>query len=333
MAGMTTILITGGAGFIGSHLVEYIIENTDWHIIILDKLNYASQGFTRLKEIGVLDHFRVQLFVVDIAHPLGQCLEKEIGHVDYFVHIAAESHVDNSILIPRQFIEANMFGTYEMLEFSRRIPGLSKFLYFSTDEVFGSAEPGMSFEEWDRYNSGSPYSATKAAGEELTLAYRNSYAVPCIITHTCNVFGERQHPEKFIPKAIRQIHNNMPMDIHTNSAGVPGSRTYIHAQDVAAATLFVLRKGAVGEKYNISSGKEFSNLEIARKVGAILGRTVDAKYIDPSSIRPGNDFRYSLSGERLAALGWKVPDNFDAHLKRTVLWSVRKEHIHWLGGK
>src|ERR1700674_4600766 len=198
----TKILVTGGAGFIASHFIDRVLRTTDWNIVVLDKFTYASNGLARLKEIGAYDNPRVKIHVVDAARPMSSCLMKEIGHVDYLMHMAAGTHVDNSIACPRDFVEANVFGTFEMLEFARRIPGLQKFVYFSTDEVFGPAAEGQKFEEWDRYNSCNPYSATKACGEELALAWANTYSVPIIITHTMNVIGERQHREKFLPRVV-----------------------------------------------------------------------------------------------------------------------------------
>jgi dTDP-D-glucose 4,6-dehydratase len=155
------ILVTGGCGFIGHHLVEHIIKNTDWDIVILDKLTYASQGFDRLKDISVFDDKRVTIYTVDFNHKLDDVLINELGDIDYIVHMGAETHVDNSITDPEPFVMANVVGTMRILELARKLKP-KKMIYFSTDEVFGDASRGEAFKEWDRYNSKNPYAASKA---------------------------------------------------------------------------------------------------------------------------------------------------------------------------
>lgn len=325
------ILITGAAGFIGSLFVEYFLQETNWDIVILDKFTYASNGLARLKEVKAYDNPRVKIYVADIARLLGHCLEKEIGPVDYFLHMAAATHVDNSIACPRDFIEANIMGTFEMLEYARRIPGLKKFIYFSTDEVFGPAAPGQKFSEWDRYNSCNPYAAAKAGGEELALAWANTYKVPVIISHTMNVMGIRQHPEKFIPRVIRAALMGEIVQVHTDpNTKLPGSRTYLSAQDVAHAIMLLLEKGVVREKYNIAGTQEISNFEIVQEIGKILGLKIPVLFVNPTSIRPGFDIRYGVSGEKMKELGWKAPMTFEQDLRKVVEWSVRAENLHWL---
>jgi dTDP-glucose 4,6-dehydratase len=325
------VLITGGAGFIASHFIEHILRVTDWHIIVLDKFTYASKGLARLKEIGAHDNPRVTIHVADVARPLGSCLENEIGYVDYLLHMAAGTHVDNAIACPRDFVESNIFGTFEMLEYARRIPRLKKFVYFSTDEVFGPAPVGVKFKEWDRYNSCNPYSATKASGEELALAWANTYGVPVIVTHTMNVIGERQHHEKFLPRIVRSLILGAMIDIHTDpKTGKPGSRHYLHAKDVASAIMILLAGGEVREKYNIARDYEISNLDVVLKVGQILRMNVPYRSVNPTDVRPGFDVRYGLTGEKLAAMGWKPPKDFEENLRETLLWMVKPENLHWL---
>lgn len=326
------ILITGGAGFIASHLIDHVLQHTDLEVVVLDKFTYASNGLKRLKEIGAYDNPRVRIHVADCARPLGKCLEKEIGHVDFLLHMAAGTHVDNSIACPRDFVEANVLGTFEMLEYARRIPGLNKFIYFSTDEVFGPAAVGQKFLEWDRYNSCNPYSATKAGGEELALAWANTYGVPVVITHTMNVIGERQHAEKFLPRVIRAARTKGEIVlIHTDPVtGEPGSRNYLHARDVADAVMFLLGRAELREKYNIAGDGDVSSLEILRIVGETLGVTIPYVKVNPKKVRPGFDVRYGLSGERLSAMGWTTPKTVEQNVRDTVLWTVRPENLHWL---
>lgn len=325
-------LITGGAGFIASHLINHILKTTDWDIILLDKFTYASNGLTRLKEIGAYDNPRVKIHVQDCADTMSKCLQKEIGHVDYIVHMAAGTHIDRSIACPRDFIEANVFGTFEMLEYARHVPGLRKFLYFSTDEVFGPAAEGQKFEEWDRFNSCNPYSATKAAGEELTLAWANTYRVPVLISHCMNVIGERQHPEKFVPRVVNALLRGDELLIHTDpKTGKPGSRHYLHCRDVSDAVLFLLNNDVpLREKYNIAAQVEVSNLEVAQEIAKILGKPLRYREVDPTDVRPGFDVRYGLSGKKMEELGWTPRHSFKENIKFLVEWMVDPKNLHWL---
>lgn len=328
---MKKILVTGGAGFIASHFIEHILRETDWQIIVLDKLTYASNGFNRLREIGAYDNPRVKLYPVDLTNRMGSYLEKEIGEVNYIVHMAAETHVDNSIESPRVFVEANVFATFEMLEYARRLKNIEKFLYFSTDEVFGPAPNGIKYQEWDRYNSTNPYSATKAAGEELCLAWANTYGVPVMITHTMNAFGERQHSEKFIPKIVRSVLSGDEITIHADKeCKVSGSRFYIHCRNIASATLFLLKTGRNRDKYNIVGEKEVSNLDLAKFIAQVLGRPLNYKLVDFHSSRPGHDLRYALDGTKLSDMGWQIPKTFEDSLEKTVNWMISSDNLHWL---
>ena len=330
---MTKILITGGAGFCGSHLVEHVLRNTDWHVTVLDRLTYASHGLDRLRDIKAFDNKRVDIFTADLAYELGTELRREIGEPDYFVHMAAETHVDNSIADPWPFIQSNLVGTYRMLELARSMSNLQRMIVFGTDESMGPAPKGVFFQEWDRYNSTNPYSATKSGAEELALAWANTYKVPVVISKCMNIFGERQHAEKFIPLAIKKILDNQCLLIHTNDQNEPGSRFYIHARNVAAACLFLLERGEVRDKYNIMGEREVNNLEMAKAIAAILGKELRYELTDFQALRPGHDFRYALDGTKMANMGWQIPVNFDESLRNTVLWTARPENSRWLRGK
>jgi len=328
----TKILITGGAGFIGHHFVEHVLKATDWDVVVLDKLTYASEGFDRLRDIEAFDSRRVRTYPVDLRSRVGEGLERELGHVDYLVHMAAETHVDNSIAAPRIFVESNVMGTFEMLELARRLPGLRRFLYFSTDEVFGPAPRITAYKEWDRYNSTNPYAATKAAGEELCLAWANTYKVPVIVTHCMNAFGERQHPEKFIPKVVKSLLRGTTIPIHASpDRKVSGSRFWIHCRNIASAVLFLLANASFRQKYNIVGEKEVSNLELAKNIASVLGRDLSYEMVDFHSSRPGHDLRYGLCGDAMWNMGWEVPMSFEDSLAKTIGWMTSPEHIHWLG--
>jgi len=330
---MKRVLVTGGCGFIGHHLVEHILKNTDWEVICLDRLSYASNGYDRLRDIEAFDSDRVRTFTHDITLPVVDGLAYEIGQLDYILHLAAETHVDNSIVNPRPFVMSNVLGTMEMLEYARhKQKGLQKFLYFSTDEVFGPASTvrnSAGFSEWDRYNSGNPYAATKAGGEELALAYENTYEVPVVITHTMNNFGERQHPEKFLPLIINKVLREEKLYVHADSTRTrPGSRFYLHARNAADAVLFLLKHAYIGEKYNIVGDCEVDNLALAAEIAQILNGPLDYELVDYHSSRPGHDLRYALNGFKLGSMGWVPPLEFKPSLEKTVHWYV--EHPKWL---
>lgn len=324
------ILVTGGAGFIGHHFIEHVLRNTDWNVIVLDRLNYASKGFDRLRDISCFDEDRVKLFTADLTQPLSEGLRKEIGQIDYVVHMAAETHVDRSISDPRPFVFANVVGTMELLEFCRHYQrNVKKIVYFSTDEVFGPAPHGTAYKEWDRYNCTNPYSATKAGGEELALAYANTYDMPVIITHTMNVIGERQHPEKFVPLCINKILNGEMVHIHSDSNRQnAGSRMYIHARNVADALLFLLKKGQRRDKYNIVGEEEVDNLTLAKGIAKILNKELKYRLVDFHSSRPGHDLRYALDGEKMKELGWEPPKKFWESLEKTIKWTINRPE--WL---
>lgn len=344
------ILITGAAGFIGSHIVEHILKNTDWEIISLDRLNVSGNynRFTDM-EVWATDGLRVKAVVHDLRCAVNDTVANEIGQVDYILHMAASTHVDRSISDPMGFVLDNVVGTTNILEFARKQTNLKAFLYFSTDEVFGPAPEGVAYKEWDRYNSGNPYAAAKAGGEEMVLAFSNTYRLPCIITHTMNVFGERQHPEKFIPLVIKKILAGEKITIHANKDKTKaGTRFYIHGRNVAAAILFLLKNeihekarglGIYCDKFNIVGEKEMDNLEMAQ----FIHQTI-VNYIKPSedlpfnyemtdfhSSRPGHDLRYALDGAKMTAMGWSLPLTFEESLRKTVLWYL--EHKNWLGIK
>jgi dTDP-glucose 4,6-dehydratase len=325
-----TILITGGCGFIGHHFVQHILKNTDWNIVILDKLTYASMGFERIREIGIFENPRVKTLTYDLQYELTVGMIKEIGlDIDFIVHMAAETHVDNSISDPVNFIHNNVMSTVHLLEFARKCTRLQLFFYFSTDEVYGPALDSKLFKEDERHNPTNPYSASKSAAEQISIAYGNTYNIPIIRINVMNAFGERQHVEKFIPKVIKQILNNETVLIHSYpDKQLSGSRFYIHARNIADAVLFLIINGKVGESYNLTGEKEITNLEMAQIIASTINIPLKYELVDFHSSRPGHDLRYGLDGSKMNEMGWKMPISFIDSLKKSIIWTLNNQK--WL---
>ena len=339
---MKRVLITGGAGFIAHHIIAHIIKNTDWDIVTLDRLD-LSGNLNRLHEI--LDEFstedkkRLKIVFHDLKAEINSQIKSELGSPDMILHLAAASHVDRSIIYPMEFVLDNVVGTVNLLDFARSLKNLEKFVYFSTDEIFGNAPEGVSYKEYDRYNSTNPYSASKASAEEFCVAYENTYKLPIIITHTMNVFGERQHPEKFIPMTIQRVRDSEKVFIHANKEKTKaGSRHYIHAQDVADGLMFILglknykHEGDFGNakcpKFNLVGPEEINNLDLAQKIAEVQKRELIYELIDNHSSRPGHDLRYSLSPNLLKSLGWEPKIKLSKRIEEVVDWSLKNKR--WL---
>lgn len=334
------VLVTGIAGFIGHHICEHLLKNTDWEIIGLDKLNYASDGFNKLKDINAMPNDRVKVFAVDLTKPISVGVAQEIGEVDYIIHLAAESHVDRSITDPVPFVQNNINSTLYFLEYARTLKGLKRFIYFSTDEVFGTAPEGINYKEGDRFNCGNPYSASKGGAECLCQAYANTYKLPIVITNTMNVIGERQHSEKYVPKIIQCVRDGERLTIHSSAdKKTTGKRHYIHARNVADALVFILTEttetldniySSIG-RFNIVGEVEYDNLELANSIAEILEKPLKYELVDFHSSRPGHDLRYALDGTKMEELGWKHPKTFTESLIKTVMWSLKNDK--WLKEK
>lgn len=325
-----TIVLTGGCGFIGHHFAEHIHKNTDWNIIIIDKLNYASMGLDRLRNNKLIESPRVKIFTIDLCNELSEGIKREIGNnVDYIVHMAAETHVDNSIKEPLNVITNNINSTVNLLEWARTLPNLQIFFYFSTDEVFGPALGETLYKEWDRHRPTNPYSASKSAAENICIAYENTYKLPLMIVNVMNAFGERQHVEKFIPLCIKKVLNDELVYIHSYpDKKESGTRFYIHARNIASAVLFLINNGKIGEKYNIAGEKEVSNLDLAKLIAEFAGKELKYEMIDFHSSRPGHDLRYGLDGTKLNEMGWTPRFKFKDSLEKTVKWTL--DNLEWL---
>ena len=335
---MKRVLITGGAGFIAHHLIGQILQTTDWEIISLDRLDYSG-NLNRLHDIMLTFdpsvRKRVKIVHHDLKADLNPLVRNEIGNVDYILHLAAGSHVDRSIEYPMEFVLDNVVGTCNILNFARTVDNLELFMYFSTDEIFGPAPNGIKYKENDRYNSTNPYSATKAGGEELAVAFQNTYGLPVYITHTMNVFGERQHPEKYIPMCIRRARDGEIITIHSDSTRtIPGSRHYIHAEDVASAVLFLVNHkgdfeptwgGAKCPKFNIVGSEELNNLQLAQIIAEAQDKELKYELVDFHSARPGHDLRYALDGEKMKSIGWTPAKSVRQRIAEVTKWTLDNE--------
>ena len=335
------ILITGGAGFIAHHVIDKILSVTDWEVITLDRLDFSG-NLNRLNEVVTSypenERKRVRVIHHDLKAELNPEIIASIGKVDYISHLAAGSHVDRSITYPLEFVMDNVVGTAHILDYARKLDNLERFAYFSTDEVFGPAPIGVNYKENDRYNSTNPYSATKAGAEELVVAYENTYGLPSLITHTMNVFGERQNPEKYIPMVIKKARDSEVVTVHANSEKtVAGSRHYIHAEDVADALLFLYNydissmtpdeTGAKCQKFNIVGKDEIDNLQLAKFIAKTQNKELNYEMVDFHSQRPGHDLRYALDGSKMANMGW-TPQSAYERLEKTIKWTL--ENDRWL---
>ncbi len=336
------VLVTGGAGFIGHLAIKEILASTDWEVLTFDRLSYAGD-LRRIdyvtEELGGSSKQRLKFIYHDLKAPLHEDLIKEIIDVSYIIHIGASSHVTRSVENPYVFIQDNIMGSFNLLEAARKLNNLELFYYFSTDEVFGPSLSDEKFKEWDRYNSKNPYSATKAAAEELTISYSNTYSLPVLISHCSNVYGERQHYEKYIPNTINKILSNEEITIHTDSKNIPGSRYYLYNDDLAKTILFLVQNykkikeesfansNTEPTKINISGRSLVNNLEIAELISKNLNEDFKYKLVNHDPTRPGHDIKYGLDTTLLESLGGIFDREFKSGLKSTVDWYI--ENPHW----
>ena len=323
------ILVTGGCGFLGHHVVDHFLRRGDADIVVLDKLTYASNGYDRLRDSEVFDDRRVTTLAADFREPLSPGVCQEIGAVDYILHLGGETHVDRSIADCTPFTLSNVLGTQRMLDFARTVPSLKLMIYASTDEVYGTAPDGVLYKEGDPPDPRNPYAATKLGAEALCLAYAHTHGVPVAITNTMNLFGERQHPEKFMPLVIRKVLAEETVTIHSSPDKTrSGSRFYIHCRNWAAAAEFLFTMAVPHERYNIVGELEITNLDLALLIAEYVGKPLRYKMVDFHSSRPGHDLRYSLDGTKMRLMGWEPPVGFHASLRKMVEWTLA--HPRWL---
>lgn len=327
----TRILITGAAGFFGSHLMEEILCKTDWDIVALCRMTYVGDIGRIVDSLHVQKHaHRIKLIYHDLKFELPPHIVDSIGEVDYVAHIAANSHVDRSIVYPKQFFEDNVMGTINLLEWYRKYSPKAKFINFLTDEVFGPAPEDYDFKEDDRWRPSNPYSASKAGQGAAGICYYTTYNLPIITTYTMNIFGERQHPEKLVAKSIRNIYNNIPIPIHAklgpnSEIEYVGERHWLHARNAASAILFLFQNGVSGEHYNIVGDTKLHNDDMVNKIASIMQKQAICEYVDFHLTRPGHDRRYALNNTKLKNMGWNPPVDFEKSLQSTIEWTISNE--------
>jgi dTDP-glucose 4,6-dehydratase len=312
---MVEVLVTGGAGFIGSNFVRHAIQtHEDWRVTTLDKLTYAG----RMENLKDIEHHPRHSFVLgditdaSVAAPL-------VAASDIVVHFAAETHVDRSLLDAGAFIQTDVYGTFVLLEAARKAPRLRCFVQISTDEVYGSVDRGAS-RETDELRPRNPYAASKAGADRLAYSYWATHEVPVIVTRASNNYGRNQFPEKVIPLFVTNALDDQPVPLYGDGLNV---RDWLHVADHCRALDTVIERGTAGEVYNIGGGNEVPNVELTEKILALTGRP--RSLIKRVPDRKGHDRRYSLDTTKLRTLGWKPEVDFEAGLEETVGWYRRNE--------
>ena len=337
MTSQSCILVTGGAGFIGSALVRYLLQSADGKLINVDALTYAGN----LESLAEADqHANYRFEQVDIRDAAAvQRLFREY-QPDAVMHLAAESHVDRSIDGPAAFIQTNIVGTYNLLEAARdywkalpesRRPAF-RFHHISTDEVYGSLPATGFFLETSPYQPNSPYSASKAASDHLVRAWHHTYGLPVLLTNCSNNYGPYQFPEKLIPLMILNALEGKPLPVYGAGDNI---RDWLYVEDHVKALTEVLRKGKVGETYNIGGNNEKTNLDVVKTLCALLDELVpDSPYKPHASLityvkdRPGHDKRYAIDASKIKnELGWQPAEIFETGLRKTVQWYLA--HRDW----
>ena len=328
------IVVTGGAGFIGSAVIRHLLANGDHQICNIDSLTYAS-NIDAISEFENSEQLKTEVVDICDLKALKSCFEK--FKPDAVMHLAAESHVDNSIMSPGSFINTNIIGTYNLLEVARcRFAGLSfeskerfRFIHISTDEVFGSLGESGLFSENSPYDPSSPYSASKASSDHLVRAWHRTYGLPTIITNCSNNYGPFQFTEKLIPKIITNALLGKKVPIYGDGHQI---RDWLFVEDHAKALALVLDKGRPGETYNIGGGAEKTNLEVVRTICSVLDRDKPRNSGSYSSLvthvedRLGHDRRYAVDTTKISdELGWSPEYNFDEGLAKTVSWYVSRK--------
>ena len=326
---MKNVLITGGCGFIGSNFVKNLLENNEYYPVILDSLTYAGNKIN-LDALQSNDYHFVEGNICDES--LVDNLFKKYKFQGLF-HFAAESHVDRSIDSPKEFINTNIFGTYNLLEQSRKYFSKHnqnfRFIHVSTDEVYGELDNEGFFTERTPYNPSSPYSASKASSDHLARAWYRTYGLPVIITNCSNNYGSFQFPEKLIPLMILNCLEWKPLPVYGDGSNV---RDWLYVTDHCNAIKVIYENGRLGETYNIGGNNEIKNIDIVYTICDILDDLEPSKNGNYSELitfvkdRPGHDFRYAINAEKIQKeLGWYPSESFESGIKKTIQWYLENE--------
>jgi dTDP-glucose 4,6-dehydratase len=326
------VLLTGASGLLGSHALKRILKTTDWEVVCL--VTFTHKGIQdRVIAAGDEDFDRVKVLICDLSSPISDVTRQKIGHIDYVINFASESHVDRSIANPAPFIINNVQLICNLLDWAREAKP-EKFVHVSTDEVFGPYQD-RHFVEWDTHLPSNPYSASKAAQEDIIFAYWRTYNIPVAIVNVMNIVGEFQNVEKFTPMIIKKILNNETVDIHTYDDGKIGKRFWLYAGNMASALMHVLDQpiwlpsdANRPLRFNIAGDAEYSNLDWAQKIAKIIGKDLKYRFLDSSLSRPGYDSSYALDNSKLLDSGWTPPYDLDEALDRIVKWYM--ENPEWL---
>ena len=313
---MKHLLVTGGAGFIGSNFVRYILgKHPDFKVTVLDALTYAGH-LENLEDVW--DDPRFAFVKGDIRN--ADDVAKPVAEADIVINFAAESHVDRSIHDPEAFITTDVMGVYRLME-AAKASGVEKFIQISTDEVYGDVEQGFS-QETDPVSPNSPYSATKTGGELLARAYWRTYGVPVMVTRGSNTYGPYQEPEKLVPLFVSNAIDGKPLPVYGDGMQV---RDWLHVMDHCSGIETVMLKGIPGEIYNVGGDNQRPNLEIVNIILEVTGK--DKGLINYVEDRPGHDRRYALDSAKLLSLGWKRQHPFEEGMRETIRWYM--EHEDW----
>ncbi len=356
------LLLTGAAGFVGSHVLRHFLINTDWDIVCPVSFKHKGVSERLVTAMEGLDKSRVTIVYTELMAPVSETTRHKYGNITHILNVASESNVDYSIEQPAQFIQNNVALITSLLDYARTLEDLKIFLHVSTDEVYGDAPEGTNHQEWiDIHRPSNPYSASKAAQEAIAFSYWRTYDVPVVVTNTLNIIGETQSADKMFMKTLRSVMDGTVMPIHASAEGKIGSRFYVHARNQADGLLHVIQRfekpdyhatlvpsagvietlrysqevpewfpsaPKVHPKFNIVGDNEINNLELAQLIAEAAGKELKYELVDFHSSRPGHDLRYALDGRKIARTGWKAPIPFEQSVKTIVNWTL--DNPEWL---
>lgn len=317
---MRTLLITGGAGFIGSNFIRFVLSNSDYFVINYDLLTYSG-NLENLKEVQTNDRYSFVNGDICDKNKLSELFD--LNEIDAIINFAAESHVDRSILDSQPFVHSNINGVVALMDIARQF-GVHRFLQISTDEVYGSASPDETFDENSNLVPNSPYSASKAAADLIVHSYIKTHNFPAIITRSSNNFGPYQYPEKFIPLIINNALQNKKIPVYGDGLNI---RDWIFVEDNCRGIFDVFEKGKIGEVYNLAANNEKTNLDIVHTILKLLNKSIEL--IEFVKDRPAHDRRYSINADKVKSqIGWYVERNFEESLEHTINWYMQNKS--WL---